>query len=275
MSSQIEYETPENVRLSYKPAGLGTRFSAWLLDMIILNVAMVFLFIAFLFVGAALDDALRPWIRDLQDYFDSDGKGDAETALAIMIGIGLVIWGFSSFIYFGLSELFLRGQTIGKKAAGIRVVRSEGFALDAVGIFVRNIFRVVDQVPVLWLVPLISARSQRFGDMVSGTIVVSDAPQELSDIRTTLSTQPATEARFRFDNVKLGRLKPGDFATVEQVLDRWPTLRAYERQKLGLSLIESLCRKMQLEELPGYEDHRVFLEDLLAAEFRRQDRQLR
>lgn len=275
MSSQIEYETPENVRLSYKPAGLGTRFSAWLLDMIILNVGLIILFIMFMIVGAALDDAMRPYVRKVTEYFDADGKADADTAVAIMIGIMLIIWGFSSFVYFGLSELLLRGQTIGKKAARIRVVRSEGFALDAVGIFVRNIFRVVDQLPPLWLVPLVSGRSQRFGDMVSGTIVVSDQPQELSPIRTTLSTQPATDARFRFDNVKLGRLKPNDFSAVEQVLERWPTLRAYERQKLGLSLIESLCRKMQIEELPGLEDHRVFLEDLLAAEFRRQDRQLR
>lgn len=275
MSSQIEYETPENVRLSYKPAGLGTRFSAWLLDMIILNVAMFILFIMFLFVGAALDEVIRPWARELSEYFDSDGKADPETVMAIMFGIMLIIWGFSSFVYFGLSELLLRGQTIGKKAARIRVVRSEGFALDAVGIFVRNIFRVVDQLPPLWLVPLVSGRSQRLGDMVSGTIVVCDQPQELSAIRSTLSTQTATDARFRFDNIKLGRLKGNDISAVEQVLERWPTLRAYERQKLGASLIESLCRKMQIEELPGYEDHRVFLEDLLAAEFRRQDRQLR
>lgn len=275
MPSQIEYETPENVRLTYKPAGLGTRFSAWLLDIIIVNVGLFFLFIAFAFIAAALDDVLGPWLHDLRDYLDSDGESDAESAGMIIVGIFLIFWGFGSFFYFALSEFLMRGQTIGKRAAKIRVVRSEGFALDAVSIFVRNIFRVVDQLPPLWLVPLVSGRSQRFGDMASGTIVVSDDLQELSEIRSNLSTHQATDARFRFDNVKLGRLKPNDFSAVEQVLERWPSLRAYERQKLGLSLVESLCRKMQIDEVPGYEDHRVFLEDLLAAEIRRQDRQLR
>lgn len=275
MPSQIEYETPENVRLTYKPAGLGTRFSAWLLDIIIVNVGLFFLFIAFAFIAAALDDVLGPWFHDLRDYLDSDGESDAESAGMIIIGIFLIFWGFGSFVYFALSEFLMRGQTIGKRAAKIRVVRSEGFALDAVSVFVRNIFRIVDQLPPLWLVPLVSGRSQRFGDMASGTIVVSDDLQELSEIRSNLSTHQATDARFRFDNVKLGRLKPNDFSAVEQVLERWPSLRAYERQKLGLSLVESLCRKMQIDEVPGYEDHRVFLEDLLAAEIRRQDRQLR
>ncbi|MCE9605158.1 MAG: RDD family protein [Planctomycetia bacterium] len=274
MAPQVEYETPENVRLSYKPAGLGTRFTAWFLDTIILHVGLFFFMIALVFVAASLDGILRDWFRDLDRYFKTEGKSDPQTVGLIIIGIAMLFWGFGSFVYFGFSELLLRGQTIGKKAAKIRVVKLEGFALDAVSIFVRNIFRVVDHFPLLWIVPLLSSRSQRFGDMASGTIVVSDEPQELSEIRTRLASLTTAEARYRFDHAKLGRLKPGDIDAVERILERWTTMSAAQRQQIGEGMVGALCRKMQVDEPPP-EDRRVFLEDLLAAEFRRQDRQLR
>ena len=37
MSVPLKYETPENVQIEYRPAGLGTRFIAWFVDQIILK----------------------------------------------------------------------------------------------------------------------------------------------------------------------------------------------------------------------------------------------
>ena len=116
-----------------------------------------------------------------------------------------------SFIYFGLSELLSRGQTLGKRLSGIRVVRIDGFALEPAGILVRNIFRVIDNLPPLWIVPLVSKKSQRFGDMVAGTVVVFDKPESISDLRLTLSQRPAGTAQFTFDAAMLKRARPQDF----------------------------------------------------------------
>ena len=43
MASLIEFETPENVRIGYHPAGLGTRFTAWLLDSILVTLLSILL----------------------------------------------------------------------------------------------------------------------------------------------------------------------------------------------------------------------------------------
>ena len=88
------------------------------------------------------------------------------------IAFAWLFWGLGSFIYFTLCELFWRGQTIGKWACDVRVVKTDGFSLDAASVLLRNIFRLVDQIPPLWIVPVLSPRSQRFGDMVAGTVVV-------------------------------------------------------------------------------------------------------
>ena len=34
----VQFETPENVTISYEPAGLGSRFMAWLIDWLILLI---------------------------------------------------------------------------------------------------------------------------------------------------------------------------------------------------------------------------------------------
>ena len=50
---RIEFETPENVVVSYVPAGLGTRFIAWIVDMILQFLLMIAATIVLLFVAAA------------------------------------------------------------------------------------------------------------------------------------------------------------------------------------------------------------------------------
>ena len=41
MHSTSHFETPENVRIQYEPAGLGTRFLAWFVDQVLLTVLTV------------------------------------------------------------------------------------------------------------------------------------------------------------------------------------------------------------------------------------------
>ena len=274
MSIPLKYETPENVQIEYRPAGLGTRFIAWFVDQIILNFVIFLLFIMLIIIGAVFEGAFRDAIRSIDKLVKEDGKTtNPETVVAYFIGIGIVIWGLGSFFYFGLSELLWRGQTVGKRMCQIRVVKGDGFALDAVGIFMRNIFRVIDHLPILWMVPVLSQRGQRFGDMVGGTIVVTDQSEVLAEVREELSSRPTSEARYRFDNAKLSKLSHQDVDVVERILDRWNTLPTDQKYDLLHRVVGPLCKKMQIDEPLGTE--RVeFLEDLLAAEYRRQDRHL-
>ena len=74
---------------------------------------------------------------------------------------------------------------------------------------------------MLWIVPLLSAKSQRFGDMVAGTIVVEDATHPLAGVRERLSRRAAVEDRFHFDGGLLKKLRPQDVNGIEQLLERW------------------------------------------------------
>lgn len=270
MEDRVEFETPENVKISYQVAGPGTRFLAWFADNIFLTIFCFILLIVFIAVGVSVDEVFG-------DVFDQTGGKnpfvDGQQFSMIFLGIWLMIWSLGSFFYFGLSELVLRGQTIGKRMSKIRVVKEDGFSLDPVSILIRTLFRVVDQLPLLWIVPVLSNSSQRFGDMVAGTLVVSDEPPEISSVRETLGGRQANESKFRITGAMLKRAHQNDFATVESILDRWSNLSINEQSALTEKIVPVLAQRLQTE-VPELPDHQQFLEDLLAAEYRRQSRSI-
>jgi uncharacterized RDD family membrane protein YckC len=280
MSAKIEFETPENIQVGYQPAGLGTRFLAWFVDNIVLVILGIVIFMALVCSGVVTDKVLQKVAPPVRDAAGSDAEGKnksspAEThdMLVYLLGISTVVWGLGSFVYYGASELALRGQTLGKRLSGIRVVKRDGFALEAGSIVVRNIFRVVDHLPPLWLVPLLSPSSQRLGDMVAGTIVVLDKPESLSGLREALASEPRADARFSFDNSVLKRARPQDFEAIEKILERWSALKDPQRQALLDQIVPPLVARLQVES-PVTEERSLFLQELLAAEYRRQHRRL-
>jgi len=92
-------------------------------------------------------------------------------------------WAFMALSYFLISigygivmEWFWQGRTIGKRVLHLRVMDVNGLRLQFSQVVVRNLFRFVDNIPGLYLVGgiacLLSARSQRLGDLAANTIVV-------------------------------------------------------------------------------------------------------
>jgi uncharacterized RDD family membrane protein YckC len=266
MEDTMQFETPENVRVQYTLAGLGTRFIAWFIDQIFTTL-MLILIVIFLFVAG---------IATAQVMDDLAGRAAAappERVMGIFVGFIILMMGLGSFVYFTGLELFMKGQTIGKRMCRIRVVKVDGFALDAGSILVRNVFRVLDQFPILWVIPVMSKRAQRTGDMVGGTIVITDVSPTLSDVRVRLSDQKALDSEFRFDARSLQKLKEVDFEAIEGLLDRWGELPEPQRERLAEKIANSLATRLQLDQ-PARERRQRFLEDLLAAELRRQNRLL-
>lgn len=269
MSDAVKFETPENIELSFTIAGLGTRFVAWFVDNLLMFLLLFILFVVLIIGGAVTDIVLTPF-EGLEEGF---ADGDGSEVVIWMFGVFTLFWGLGSFFYYGIFELFMRGQTPGKRMSKIRVVKSDGFSLDAVSILVRNIFRVLDQLPVLWIVPLASASGLRFGDMVAGTIVVQDEVTDLGTVREKFASRQAAEAQFRFSPSTLKRLRPSDITAVEQLLERWSELPADLGIELRDQIVTGLVKRMELE-TPGVQERLQFLEDLLAAEYRRQNRRL-
>ncbi|MHC4877472.1 MAG: RDD family protein [Planctomycetota bacterium] len=272
MSDRIQFETPENIQISYQQAGLGTRFLAWFVDFVLMLLVGFVLFLLLIIGGMIAEVTARSLLESLEGV-GAPNDEDSTMVFMWLAGIFVLLFGLGSMFYFGLSELMMRGQTIGKRMMHIRVVKTDGFALDGVSILVRNIFRTIDQIPALWIVPLVSARAQRFGDLVAGTLVVKDRVDELAGVREILSRRRAADARFRFDVSRLKKLTHRDFESIEKILERWPHVTLEKRNELLDTIIPTLTRRLDVE-APDWDSRQEFLQDLLAAEYRRQNREL-
>jgi uncharacterized RDD family membrane protein YckC len=269
MTTPVRFETPENVQVTYHPAGLGTRFSAWTLDAIFVGLITIALAILALVIAAMLGIV----VEGIEKKLKSDNPTEPPEIVFYFMGFMVILFQFCSVLYFTLCELYWKGGTVGKRHMRIQVVKTDGFALDAGSILLRNLFRVVDQIPVFWIVPVLSQCGQRFGDMTAGTVVVSTAEEKLSDLRVALLARPAEESLFRFDGTMLSRATPTDVEAAERILERWPKLNDAQRNGLLARVVGPLSGRLGTE-TPEPAKNREFVEDFLAAVYRREARRL-
>jgi uncharacterized RDD family membrane protein YckC len=138
----------------------GRRIVAALLDLI--PLAIVFVIMAFSFGEAG----------------KTVGESGVTTYNVSLNGWPLVAYGLISFGYFMLCEAWA-ARTPGKSIMGLMVVSADGGRCDWKAVVLRNVLRVIDFLPVLYLVGLISVaateKNQRLGDLAAGTLVVREA----------------------------------------------------------------------------------------------------
>ncbi|HUQ42078.1 MAG TPA: RDD family protein [Candidatus Limnocylindrales bacterium] len=212
---RLEVETPDHVVLRYDLAGGGNRGFAALVD---------FVLAALIFAGAFFGFSLL-----------SNGLGSAVTPL---FGALVLITFTLAWSYFVLLEWLWQGQTVGKRLYGLRVIRDDGAPAGFVAVLVRNLIRIIDFLPLLYgvglLTIIVTSRSQRLGDLAAGTYVVR-APRPRLDyfsLRTItpLGTGAAVETRampgemqrlVREFVAREAKLAPKDRARVaKQIADR-------------------------------------------------------
>ncbi|MEA2576288.1 MAG: hypothetical protein QOH93_3586 [Chloroflexia bacterium] len=186
MDEQLTISTPEQVAFQYEMAGIGSRFVAALLDHLILGVAVLLISCAAMMIGfAGLVSSATS---------GDDAAGGVFLVLAILtLVIFLLIWG-----YFVVFETVWNGQTPGKRAGRLRVIRYNGQPIGGGEAMVRNLVRLVDFMPGFYGVGLLSMfidkNARRLGDFAAGTIVIREGEQtRLHDVRVnqTATTQPA------------------------------------------------------------------------------------
>ena len=139
-----------------QPAGIGRRVAAYLLDAALCTGALLVVGL----VGALVSGALQT------------ASGSA-SSVAFLIAMGIVI-AVPVAYFIGIEGK--TGATPGKHLLGLLVVRTDGGDIGFREAVIRNILRVVDALPALYLIGLIavlaSERNQRIGDRVAGTVVV-------------------------------------------------------------------------------------------------------
>jgi uncharacterized RDD family membrane protein YckC len=87
----------------------------------------------------------------------------------------ILVFGINWF-YFVAWEVFGKGQSLGKRVMGIRVVRSDGSPINPGASFLRNLLRFADTFLYLYGIALVciagSQGFRRLGDWVADTLVV-------------------------------------------------------------------------------------------------------
>ena len=236
---RVTIATPEGVDLEIVLAGLGSRFAATLLDLVIQFGAIIALAMA---LGL--------------------GGDNGYVIAAYFVLVFLVL-----FAYDIVFETWNQGRTIGKLAAGIRVVRTSGQPVNFLTSAVRNLIRIVDFLPAFYTIGMITVvltpKNQRLGDLAASTYVVRERRAH-APLPAQGWTPPATaEAPFMAWDVSA--VDADEVATVRRFLERRHTLDSGARAQLGWDLATRLRAKVA-----GVTDHNAptpesFLEGLAAA----------
>ena len=164
---KITVITPSNIEVEYLLAGAGSRFGAFIIDFFIQIIAILI----FAWITISVSGGLFSPIG-----FGIDISG---TVLAILlIGFFVIYMGYFIFL-----ETIMNGQTIGKRILGLRVIQENGEPAGFFQILIRGFLRSsVDMMYVGVFIILFSKQHKRLGDMVAGTIVISEKSAKIDEI---------------------------------------------------------------------------------------------
>jgi uncharacterized RDD family membrane protein YckC len=112
-----------------------------------------------------------------------------------LLGAGGVIF----LLYFVILE-GMWGATVGKMVMKIKVVREDGSACGLMPALIRNILRIIDALPFLYIIGLIfmsrSDKKQRLGDRVAKTVVVKSGVVPVGTVPVPAVAPSAGGKRF-------------------------------------------------------------------------------
>ncbi len=247
----VVVETPEQTRLEFRIAPWGARFAAALIDRLI--IAGAFLVLGFVFLMLLTVTDVRT--RDTGAWF---------------VAAIIVTWFLVSTLYFVVAEIRGEGLTPGKRRLHLRTVMGTGHGLTAGASIVRNLARLVDEIPLFWLVPALTTGNRRIGDMLAGTFVVMESREPAKARRKPwieaigASWREVQDRRFAFTAAHAQNLHPDDLNLIEYLDQRLGRMPAKARRKalgeIAARYVERLGMHDQREAVAG--DAERFLQEL-------------
>jgi uncharacterized RDD family membrane protein YckC len=213
----LQIKTPEGITFSLALAGPAARFLAWAVDF---GVQAVFI-VVLQGVGALL--GLASFSLSMTFY---------------ILGYFLFSIGYAISL-----EWLWRGQTLGKRVLGIRVMDVQGLKLQFSQVVLRNLFRFLDAMPLFYLVGgmamILNRRHQRLGDLAANTIVVRHRAAKTPDLQhlaadkyNSFDAHPHLQARLR------QRVSPAEAGLLLEALLRRDELEPQARAGLFKELAD-------------------------------------
>jgi len=246
MNEQVSVETPEQIDINFQQAGIGSRFYAALIDTALLTL-----------ISLAGYYVNRQFISELGDLV-----GNWLGALGGIVVFAL-FWG-----YYIAFEVTTSGQTFGKLALGLRVIKEGGYPIGFADSAIRNLVRIVDFLPFFYgvglICMLISKKWQRLGDLAAGTLVIKTARTEL---KLTGAGSQANNPSISIPPRALiytGWIQPAlvterEIGVIREYLTRRTTLPDYRRAELARTIAKPIVERMGGTGSIGYDR---FLEEV-------------
>ena len=226
---QVTLQSITGVDVELRIAGAGSRSYAFIIDWHIrFVVAFAWLIVASLVYAGRLsvfDGGESPWDR------------------------GYVVWVLlpMSVIYFGyhpILEMLMRGSTPGKRMAGVRIVTRTGDIPGPGALLLRNVFRLIDSMPFVYLVGLVAVvfteQHVRIGDLAAGTLLIIDRDESERSFARIAPTRG---------------LDPQAADLIHELLERWNDLDENTRVQLARTLIARVDKTVTTEELARWTPH--------------------
>jgi len=224
---QLKIDTPEQIALELPLAGVGSRFLAIAIDTLIQG-ALYFLVGVVFFLILGLGSSVVWYLPNT-----------VGPALGIFI-LFAIYWG-----YFAIFEIVWKGQTPGKRFAGIRVIKESGRPINAFEAVGRNLMRAVDLMPGMYGVGLVcmmlNRQSRRLGDFVAGTVVVHEKGSE--EVRPTWNT--ASEGAS--SGAATGQMTADELVLIETYLSRRWELDPEVRLRTAIQIADRVKAKTGLQ----------------------------
>ena len=210
----LRISTPEGVSLELPLAGLGSRFAALLVDALLQAAAFAALMVVLVVTHA----------------------GGYAAAALVAVAVFAVL-----FAYPVAFELRAGGRTPGKRWSNLRVVCDDGSPVTFRASALRNILRLVDILPALYLVGTVSIfatrNNQRLGDLAAGTLVVRE-PRAAVVLPPLAAVAPDDDAELPAWDV--GGLSDAELAALRRFLERREALDEAPRGLLARDLADRL-----------------------------------
>ncbi len=230
----IGVETGQNVIIKQEVANVGERIAAQLLDYVII--------FSYLMVTAVISENL----------FNRPG-GE----------IFRVITMIPVFFYSLLSESFMQGQSLGKKALKIKVVKIDGSQASIGSYIIRWLFRLIDINLIFYsgiiaiITIAVNGKGQRLGDIVAKTSVIS--LKRTKKIDDTIYVKIPDDYNLIYPEVDM--LNDTDIKTIKDVI------KQYKKDVTGLVGISMLKKTYAaIKKKTGIDTNEIpllFLENIL------------
>jgi len=221
--NKLTIDTPEQTQLEFPLAGIGSRFLAIAIDTLIQTAAGFVLFFIVLFIRS----------------YDSALLASSSNWTLAILGLGFFTLEFG---YFAIFEAVWNGQTPGKRLMKLRVIQDSGRPINAFQSVARNLVRIIDEIPGVYAVGIISAilssQNRRLGDFVAGTVVVHEKP--------VLQASPGWRGPVagELPDLRPVRLDASELQLIETFLLRRDALQDEVRQRMAAQILASLSGKL-------------------------------